>query len=96
LTLSKPELETKIQVFCDGYCDENSEDVVAKMLPVSVDRRVIRAAAKIISYKVKHKMKEWVSNNINSQYDNELNLAFHKLLMGEVKKTNKYLDNSFT
>ena len=96
LSLSKPELEAKMQVFCDGYCTENSEDIVAKMLPVNVDHRVVRVAAKIISCEVKHKMKEWISSNINSQYENELNLAFHKLLMSEVKKTNKSLDNSLT
>ena len=94
LSTSKPDLEAKMRLLCDDYCKENSQDVISRMLPISVDERVVQTAAKIISYDVKQKMHEWMLHNISDKYQEDLNAAFHKLLMGEVKRSNKSLEIS--
>ena len=94
LSVSKPDLEGKIQCLCDEYCKERSQDVLAKLFPVDVDERVLHTAAKIVTYDVKQKMQEWISHKVNDQYEDDLNGAFHKLLMGEVKRCSKSLDRS--
>ena len=94
LSISKSELEAKLQTECDGYCKESGHDVLVKMLPGDVDARVVDVAVKIVSYEVKQKMNEWTSHKLNELYEKELNTAFNRLLMGEVKRCNKSLNNS--
>ena len=96
LSVTKSELKMKLVGLCDEQFERNAEDVLAKLLPVDVDKRVVKVAAKIVSYEVKQKADEWYSLKVEELYEKELSTAFNKFLMGELKRVNRNFNQNLT
>eukprot|EP00112_Aurelia_sp_Birch-Aquarium-sp1_P006033 Seg1674.3 transcript_id=Seg1674.3/GoldUCD/mRNA.D3Y31 product=Codanin-1 protein_id=Seg1674.3/GoldUCD/D3Y31 len=88
-SIAKAELTTEMKSTCDEYCNKNASDVVSKLLPADVDKRVTETAANIVSYDVKKKLNEWVKQKLLDFFENELKAAYNRLLMSILKKNNK-------
>ena len=85
----KVELTAEMKSACDEYCKKNSCEVVSRLLPANVDKRVVETAAKIVSHDVKKKLNEWIEHKLMEFFENELKTAYNRLLMNILKRNNK-------
>ena len=89
LSTAKVELTAEMKSACDEYCNKNSHEVVSRLLPADVDKRVAQTAANVVSHDVKKKLNEWIEQKLMEFFENELKTAYNRLLMNILKRNNK-------